>query len=64
VQDGDGILIDIPDRKLELLVPEEEVKKRFQGWRPLPPKITKGYLARYSKLVSSAAQGAVMLEER
>ncbi|HDI00228.1 MAG TPA: hypothetical protein ENF74_04455, partial [Firmicutes bacterium] len=48
----------------ELLVPEEEVKKRFQGWRPLPPKITKGYLARYSKLVSSAAQGAVMLEER
>ena len=64
VQDGDGILIDIPDRKLELLVPEEEVKRRFQGWRPLPPKITKGYLARYSKLVSSAAQGAVMLEER
>ena len=60
VQDGDGILIDIPDRKLELLVPEEEVKRRFQGWKPLPPRIRKGYLARYSRLVSSAAQGAVM----
>jgi len=60
VQDGDGILIDIPDRKLELLVPEEEVKRRFQGWKPLPPRIRKGYLARYSHLVSSAAQGAVM----
>jgi len=60
VQDGDGILIDIPDRKLELVVLEEEVKRRFQGWKPLPPRIRKGYLARYSRLVSSAAQGAVM----
>lgn len=60
VQDGDGILIDIPNRKLELLVPGEEVRRRFQDWRPLPPRIRKGYLAKYSRLVSSAAQGAVM----
>lgn len=60
VQDGDGILIDIPERKLELLVPEEEVKRRFRDWKPLPPRIRRGYLAKYSRLVSSAAQGAVM----
>ncbi len=59
VRDGDEIEIDIPRRRLELLVPEEELKRRFQGWSP-PIKKLKGYLARYAKSVQSADVGAVL----
>ena len=59
VRDGDEILIDIPQRKLELLVTEEEIKTRMAAWQPPEPKVKTGYLARYAKLVTSAATGAV-----
>jgi dihydroxy-acid dehydratase len=60
VRDGDRILIDIPNRRLDVLVPPEEILKRFTGWKPPKPKITTGYLSRYSKSVTSAGTGAVM----
>lgn len=60
VKDGDRIRIDIPERKVELLLSEREIKKRLDKWRPPEPKIKKGYLRRYAQLVSSAASGAVM----
>ncbi len=59
VKDGDRIRIDIPKRKIDLLVAEEEMKKRLSRWRPPRPKIAKGYLSRYARVVSSAGKGAV-----
>ena len=59
VKDGDRILIDIPQRRLELLVGEEELAKRRAAWVPPEPKVKKGYLARYAQLVTSASTGAV-----
>ncbi|MCL4475560.1 MAG: dihydroxy-acid dehydratase [Nitrospirae bacterium] len=60
IRDGDRILIDITKRKIELLVPDEEIKKRLSQWKPPKPKITKGYLSRYARMVTSAGKGAVM----
>lgn len=60
VQDGDRILIDIPARKLELLIPQSEFNKRIKKWKPIEPKIKSGYLSRYSRFVSSADKGAIM----
>jgi dihydroxy-acid dehydratase len=58
VRDGDLIRVDIATRSLELLVEPEELVARKQDWQPLPPRYTRGVLAKYSKLVHSAAQGA------
>lgn len=60
VKDGDMISIDIPNRKLDLLLSEEEIKDRLAKWSPPEPKIKTGYLARYAKLVKSAGTGAVV----
>ncbi len=59
VEDGDEIKISLSNRRIDLLVFDEEIKKRLKKWRKPKPKITEGYLARYAKLVSSAASGAV-----
>jgi len=59
VRDGDLIRVDIAARTLDLLVDETELSSRRSGWEPLPPRYTRGVLAKYSKLVRSAAQGAV-----
>jgi dihydroxy-acid dehydratase len=63
VQDGDKILIDVPNRKLELKVPDAEIKKRLAAWKPREPKIKTGWLARYAKVVTSANTGAVVKAE-
>ncbi len=63
VRDGDLIEIDIPNCRLNVLVSEEELKSRLAGWRPREPKIKKGCLARYTKLVTSASTGAVLKDE-
>lgn len=63
IKNNDKILIDIPERKIELLVPEEEIKRRLREWKAPAPKITKGYLARYAKMVTSASTGAVMKDK-
>jgi dihydroxy-acid dehydratase len=60
VRDGDAISIDIPERKLDLLVSKEEIDRRFKTHRAHKPKINKGWLARYALLVTSASTGAVM----
>jgi dihydroxy-acid dehydratase len=59
VRDGDLIRVDIAARKLDLLVEPAELEARRNGWAPLPPRYTRGVLAKYSKLVHSAAEGAV-----
>jgi dihydroxy-acid dehydratase len=58
VRDGDLIRVDIASRSLELLVEPEELTARKQNWQSLPPRYTRGVLAKYSKLVHSAAEGA------
>lgn len=63
VKDGDIIDIDIVNCVLNIKVSDEEMAKRREGWKPNEPKVKTGYLRRYSKLVSSAMQGAVMLDE-
>jgi dihydroxy-acid dehydratase len=60
VEEGDTIFIDIPNKKLELVVSEEELTKRKEKYVKPEPKITKGYLGRYAKLVTSANTGAVL----
>ena len=60
VKNGDIIEIDIPNSKITLKVSDEELAKRKAEWQPREPKITTGYLARYAKLVTSGAQGAVL----
>ncbi|MGE5599183.1 MAG: dihydroxy-acid dehydratase [Bacteroidota bacterium] len=60
VREGDRIAIDIPERRLDLLVDGAELERRRAAWRPPAPKIAHGYLARYAKLVRSANTGAVV----
>ena len=60
VEDGDEILLDIPNRKLELLVDAATLAKRRAAWTAPAPKIKKGWLARYAKVVTSANTGAVV----
>ena len=61
VRDGDRVRIDLKRRRLDLLVPEGELRERRAGWRP-PEKPLKGYLRRYSRHVSSASKGAVWVD--
>ncbi len=59
VRDGDRIRVDIAARTLDLLVDKSELAARREGWAPLPPRYTRGVLAKYAKLVHSAAEGAI-----
>jgi dihydroxy-acid dehydratase len=60
VENGDKISVDIPARSLTLDVPEDELAERKKKWKPKPPNVTHGYLARYAKLVTSADRGAIL----
>ena len=60
VEEGDKITLDINNYKITLEVSDEELAKRKAAWKPIPPKVTTGYLARYAKLVSSADKGAIL----
>src|SRR5659263_370515 len=60
VREGDIIERDIPGRILNLKISQEEFEKRQRSWKPPAPKLTKGYLARYQKMVGSADKGAVI----
>ena len=59
VADGDRVVLDVPNRRLDLLVDDAELDRRRAAWRPLPPRYERGALAKYARLVSSAATGAV-----
>ncbi len=60
VKNGDIIRINIPGRSLNVALTDQEIKQRLQKWKKPAPKITKGYLARYARFVSSADEGAIM----
>ncbi len=60
VEPGDTIVIDIPNRRIDLDVPESELERRKAAWKPRPSKINYGYLARYAAQVTSADTGAVL----
>jgi dihydroxy-acid dehydratase len=60
LQDGDTIILDIPNRKLEVKLSDSEIKKRLAAWKPREPKIKSGWLARYAKVVTSANTGAIV----
>jgi len=59
IQDGDRIRLDVTARTLDLLVDKDELEERAQAWQAPPPKHQRGVLAKYAKLVGSAARGAV-----
>jgi dihydroxy-acid dehydratase len=63
VKNGDRISIDIPKKKLNLLVSAEEIKKRKKNWKAPLPKIRSGYAARYAQMVTSAGTGAVFKDK-
>jgi dihydroxy-acid dehydratase len=58
VQEGDRVRIDVPARSIDLLVDDAEVTRRRSAWTPLPPRYTRGVLAKYARTVTSASQGA------
>jgi dihydroxy-acid dehydratase len=59
VKDGDIIEIDLNKKNIDLKVNKVEIEKRKRAWKRPKPKITEGYMARYAKLVTSAASGAI-----
>jgi len=60
VRDGDRIRLDVAHSRLDVEVPDDELAARRADWAPLPPRYTRGVLARYAKLVGSASTGAVL----
>jgi len=62
VEDGDTIEIDIPGRKVNVLVDDATLEERRKSWKRPEPRVTRGYLARYARLVTSAVTGAVLRE--
>jgi dihydroxy-acid dehydratase len=59
VADGDEIVIDVENRRLDVVVDEAELERRRQAWAPPPPRYRRGALEKYARIVSSAAKGAV-----
>jgi dihydroxy-acid dehydratase len=64
VEEGDEIVIDVDRKALDLLVPEDEIARRFASWTPPAPNYTTGVLAKYAALVGSASAGAVTTGSR
>jgi dihydroxy-acid dehydratase len=60
IQDGDPILVDIPNKKLELKVSEDELEKRWAAWKKPEPRMNFGWLGRYQKFVTNASSGAIL----
>jgi len=60
VQDGDTIKLDIPSKRLDVVLSDEEIEKRRAQWIAPEPRAKGGYLARYARMVSSAAKGAIV----
>jgi dihydroxy-acid dehydratase len=60
VEKGDRIRIDLPERRIDLVVAETELRKRLAAWKPPRPRYSTGYLSRYVREVSTLDQGAVL----
>ena len=63
IENDDLIAIDIPNRKLDLLISDDELQERLRRWQPPKKKIRKGYLARYALLANSADKGAYLQDK-
>ena len=63
VKNGDRISIDIPKKKLTLLVSQDEIRRRKKNWKAPAPKIRSGYAARYAQMVTSAGTGAIFKDK-
>jgi dihydroxy-acid dehydratase len=63
IQEGDTITMDIPNRSIQVELSDEEIQRRLGRWQAPAPKYTSGALAKYARLVSSAARGAVCLAD-
>ena len=59
LREGDTIVFDIPNRRLDVELSDEEIAARLKAWAPPPPRYTSGVMAKYAKLVSSASEGAI-----
>ncbi|GBC69412.1 Dihydroxy-acid dehydratase [archaeon HR01] len=59
LRDGDIVVVDVPNRRLDVELGQEEIERRLAEWRPPQPRYTTGVLAKYAKLVGSSARGAV-----
>ena len=59
VEEGDTIVLDIPNAQLNLDISQEEFDRRLGAWAPIPPNYTSGALAKYARLAVSASRGAV-----
>src|SRR5262249_55426249 len=59
IADGDTIVFDIPNRKLDVELTDEQIRQRLTAWRPPAPRFTSGVMAKYAFLVSSSSRGAV-----
>lgn len=59
VKEGDSITIDATQRLLQLNISEEELRQRRAAWQPPQPRYTRGVLAKFAKLVSTASRGAI-----
>ncbi|MFL6494628.1 MAG: dihydroxy-acid dehydratase [Nitrososphaera sp.] len=64
VREDDQIMIDMQKSRIDLLVSEDELRKRIKKWKPIKPRYTVGALAKYALLVESASEGAVMASMR
>jgi len=60
VREGDFVEVDLPARRLDLLVPEEEIEARLAAWEPPAPKVSGGFLDFYRRNVGGANSGAVL----
>jgi dihydroxy-acid dehydratase len=60
VKDGDLLSIDIPKRKLEIKIPEGELRKRLSAWKAPKPKIKNGFMGMYAANVGPADEGALL----
>ena len=60
IKNGDEILIDIPGRRIDVKLSDEEIKTRLKSWKRLEKEVPDGYMKRYVKHVGSAVKGAVL----
>ena len=59
LREGDTIVFDIPNRRLDVELSDDEIAARLKAWTPPPPRYTSGVMAKYAKLVASASEGAI-----
>ncbi len=59
IENGDEITIDAQNAVMQLHLSDKEIQQRRKAWQPVPPRYTRGLLAKYAKTVSSASEGAV-----